>query len=128
VVDELKKDNLKVGDILRVDELYFKADSDEMETSSLEVLDEIARILQDRQNIRKVEIAGHTNGLPPTYYCEQLSSARAKRVYDYLVSKSIAKDRLISKGYGKRDPIASDDTPEGRRKNQRVEIKILEME
>lgn len=128
VIDELKKDNLKVGDILRVDELYFKADSDEMETSSLEVLDEIARVLRDRRDIKKVEIAGHTNGLPPTYYCEQLSSARAKRVYDYLISKSIDRDRLVSKGYGKRDPIASDDTAEGRRKNQRVEIKILEME
>jgi outer membrane protein OmpA-like peptidoglycan-associated protein len=127
VVEELKKDDLKTGEILQVDKLYFKADSDDIEADSYEVLDQIAEILNSRPNIAKVEIGGHTNSLPPTEYCEKLSSERAKKIYEYLSTKNVNANRLVYRGYGKRLPIASNDTPEGRKKNQRVEIKILEM-
>ncbi|MEM6380969.1 MAG: hypothetical protein AAF705_22545, partial [Bacteroidota bacterium] len=61
VVEELKKDNLKEGLVLQVDKLYFKADSDAIEPESYEVLNQIATILNERRNIVKVEIGGHTN-------------------------------------------------------------------
>ncbi|GAB5553017.1 MAG: hypothetical protein Sapg2KO_26080 [Saprospiraceae bacterium] len=127
VVEELKNDNLKAGAILQVDKLYFKADSDDIEPESFEVLNQIATILNDRPNITKVEIGGHTNNLPPTEYCEKLSTARAKKIHEYLSGRNVNPNRLIYRGYGKRIPIATNETPEGRRKNQRVEIKILEV-
>lgn len=128
VVEALKKDNLKAGEILQVDKLYFLADSDDIEPESYEVLNQIATILNERSNITKVEIGGHTNSLPPTEYCEQLSTARAKKIHEYLSERKVNPNRLIYRGYGKRIPIATNETPEGRRKNQRVEIKILEMQ
>jgi len=54
-----------------------------------------------------------------------LSTDRAKIVAEYLVDKGIPAERLTYKGYGKRKSIASNLTKEGRKKNQRVEIKIL---
>ena len=64
----------------------------------------------------RIEIGGHTNGLPSHDYCDKLSTARAKAVYDYLVSKGINPERLTYKGYGKRRKIASDATADGRNK------------
>ena len=55
-----------------------------------------------------------------------LSEKRANSVRDYMVSKGVAADRLTAKGYGEDKPIASNDTREGRAKNRRVELKIIE--
>ena len=57
--------------------------------------------------------------------CDKLSNDRAKVVAEYLTDKGIPDERLTYKGYGKRRSIASNLTKEGRKKNQRVEIKIL---
>ncbi|HKK74986.1 MAG TPA: OmpA family protein [Saprospiraceae bacterium] len=127
VVDALADKNLEAGTILQVDKLFFKADQAEIEPGSYEVLDQIATTLNDRPEIKKVEIGGHTNSLPPAEYCDRLSAQRAKAIYEYLRQKQVDPDRLVYKGYGKRAPIASNDTPDGRQKNQRVEIKILEV-
>lgn len=78
-----------------------------------------------RNEAVKIEIGGHTNGVPSVEYCQKLSSARAREVANYIINKGIDKNRVTYKGYGKSKPIASDRTPEGRKKNQRVEIKIL---
>ena len=74
-----------------------------------------------------IEIGGHTNTIPPDYFCDRLSTKRAKAVYDYLVKKGLPSKRLKYKGYGKRFPITNDSTPEGKKLNQRVEIKILDI-
>lgn len=63
--------------------------------------------------------------MPSDAYCQRLSTARAKEVAEYLIKKGIQRDRVKYKGYGKSQPIASDKTATGRKKNQRVEIKIL---
>jgi outer membrane protein OmpA-like peptidoglycan-associated protein len=56
-----------------------------------------------------------------------LSTNRAKSVADWLVAKGISSDRIQFKGYGWKMPVEPNTTPEGRRKNQRVEVKILNM-
>jgi len=58
-------------------------------------------------------------------YCDLLSTARAKSVADYLVAKGIPATQVTYKGYGKRAPLVSNDTARGRKRNQRVEIKVL---
>ena len=124
IIKELDRSRLKVGETIKIDKLFFEADSSKIKPESFTVLDEIYYFLDINKDV-KVEIGGHTNGIPEHAYCDMLSTARAKAVAEYLKSKGIDSDRLSYRGYGKRDPIASNATSEGRRRNQRVEIKIL---
>ncbi len=112
------------GQIIKLDQLFFKADNSTLDKNSHNVLNEVVGFMQKNANV-KIEIGGHTNGVPSEEYCQKLSTARAKEVAEYIISKGIDKNRVTYKGYGKSKPIASDRTPEGRKKNQRVEIKIL---
>ena len=75
-----------------------------------------------------IEVGGHTNGIPSHEFCDQLSTERAKAVAQFLVDKGLPASRLTYKGYGKRKPVASNNTPDGRARNQRVEIKIVRLE
>ena len=72
-----------------------------------------------------VEIRGHTNGLCSHEFANQLSDDRAQTIVDYLVKKGINAKRMKYHGYGKTDQIADNDSRAGRRKNQRVELKII---
>lgn len=124
--DEIKKEELKAGTIIRTNQIFFEADKSFLNDRSSETLHQLYQFLVSNPGLR-VEVGGHTNGFPPDEYCDKLSTARAKAVVDYLKERGIDPKRLEYKGYGKRQRIASDDTLAGRRKNQRVEIKILEL-
>ena len=116
--------DIKVGQVLQIENLYFQADSVEITNASKPVLDEVYNFLSEKTEIF-VEIGGHTNNIPPDDYCDRLSSARARSIAEYLINRGIDRNRVSFKGYGKRFPIASNETADGRRKNQRVELKIL---
>ncbi len=122
----VKRADLSKGQTIRLDNLYFESDSSRIRRESYKLLDEVYEFLAKNADV-VVEVGGHTNSLPPEDYCDRLSTERAKSVVDYLASKGISRKRLQYKGYGKRDPIASNKTPYGRSKNQRVEIKILDL-
>ena len=125
IIKELEdRGKLVKGQTIRIDKLYFEADSSKIKETSFEVLDEIYEFLATNDDV-VVEIGGHTNGNPPHDYCDRLSTARAKAVADYLFHKGIPRDRLQFKGYGKRYPVATNKTQDGRTRNQRVEINIL---
>ena len=121
---DLAIDKIKVGQTLKINHLYFESDSSDVTEVSFEVLDELYDFLSTNQNVA-IEIGGHTNNIPSHEYCDNLSSARAENVAQYLYVKGIHQDRIGHKGYGKRNPIATNESLAGRRKNQRVEIKIL---
>lgn len=118
--------NLKKGQTIRLEKLYFAADSTQITDVSMPTLNEIVRFMELNPTIT-IEIGGHTNNVPPQEYCDRLSSARAKSVAEYLVLQGVENKRVRYKGYGKRDPIASNNTVSGRKRNQRVEIKILDI-
>lgn len=120
----LEREKLKQGQNIRLDRLYFEADTSTIDIESFQVLNEVYDFLSENEDII-VEIGGHTNNIPSHDYCNKLSTARAKAVADYLVGKGIDKERISFKGYGKRRPIASNGTEDGRKRNQRVEIKIM---
>lgn len=124
--EEINQKELRAGTIIRTNQIYFDADRSDINDRSSETLQQLFQFLNNNPNMR-VEIGGHTNGLPPDEYCDKLSKARAKAVVEYLKTQGIDASRLEYKGYGKRQRIASDDTLAGRRKNQRVEIKILDV-
>ncbi len=122
----LSRAQLKTGQVVSVDKIYFKADTAALNQESYPTLDEIYQFLEKNNDV-VVEIGGHTNGNCDHPYCDRLSEARAKKVADYLIEHGIQESRLRYKGYGKRKPVASNATLSGRKKNQRVEITILEM-
>jgi len=124
--NEIKVSELKKGQKFKVENLYFLADSSSFTVTSNKTLTELANFLVQNKNI-KVEIGGHTNGLPTHEYCDRLSNDRARSVYLFLISKGVS-DKMISyKGYGKREPVDDNATESGRAKNQRVELKIIDI-
>jgi len=126
LIKDLDRSRIREGQTIRIDKLFFKADSTRITSTSYAALNEIYDFMRDNRDV-VLEIGGHTNRVPPHSYCDKLSKNRAKAVVDYLVSKGIPNQRLTYKGYGKRKPVAFGRRPEDRKKNQRVEIKILSL-
>jgi len=89
------------------------------------VLDRVAASLIANPAVR-VEIAGYTDDSGFRPYNLILSQGRASAVRRYLISRGVAGGRLLAKGYGPEDPVASNATPEGRAQNRRVELHRLE--
>jgi outer membrane protein OmpA-like peptidoglycan-associated protein len=94
---------------------------------SFEALDLVAQVMKEHPEIRRVEVAGHTDNVGPREENQSLSERRAGSVVAYLAGKGVARDRLIARGYGTDQPLADNGTEEGRGRNRRVEFKILVM-
>jgi OOP family OmpA-OmpF porin len=95
-----------------------------IDPASYRFLDEVADILAQNPAL-KVEIQGHTDNRGSAAFNQKLSEKRANAVLDYLVQKGVSRDRLTAAGYGFSRPAASNDTPEGRAQNRRVELKPM---
>lgn len=121
---KFKRSEMREGQTIRIDKLFFEANKANITEESFETLEEVYDFLDKNDDV-VVEIGGHTNNLPPADICDQLSLDRAQAVAAYLVKRGISSSRLQTQGYGKRKPIASNESISGRRQNQRVEIKIL---
>ncbi|MCB0653854.1 MAG: OmpA family protein [Saprospiraceae bacterium] len=120
----VERAELKEGQVIQLKNVYFKADSSSITAESYEALNNIYDFLSTNKDVA-IEIGGHTNSKPSHDFADNLSNERAKSVMTYLVNKGIDPKRIKYKGYGKRNPISTNSTPEGRKLNQRVEIKIL---
>ena len=77
-------------------------------------------------NLEVAIAVGHTDSMGSDAYNDRLSLRRAEAVKAYLVSKGIPADKVRTEGRGKREPVADNATPEGRAKNRRVEVTIIE--
>jgi outer membrane protein OmpA-like peptidoglycan-associated protein len=107
----------------RLPGVTFKRDSAELRKEAKPILDAIAdRLVKEN---KPLEIAGHTSSTGPAEHNMTLSQARANAVRDYLISRGVTRSNLIAKGYGMNQPIATNDTQEGRNANKRVEIRYL---
>jgi len=123
-IEGFSRSEITKGQIIELTALSFKMDDSTLLSSNYPRLDEVYEFLKENKEI-VIEIGGHTSGRCNDSYCNILSKGRAKSVADYLQQKGIPMRQLSYKGYGKTKPIASNNTTGGRRKNQRVEIKIL---
>lgn len=74
----------------------------------------------------KIEVSGHTDNIGTEASNQLLSQNRAKAVADYLIQRGISSTRISYKGYGSTKPITTNDTEDGRAKNRRVELKVLQ--
>lgn len=132
VIKDLEREKVKVGQTFKIERLQFATNSDSINAEAEPVLDEIAYFLLTHPDV-KVEIGGHTSYNPLSSksfdesYFENLSLDRAKAVSYYLYKKGVSKNQVSYRGYGTSDPIASNYSSNGRKKNQRVEIKIMEI-
>ena len=99
----------------------FLTGSATLSESAKGVLDKVVRTMVDYPDM-VVEVRGHTDNVGKKASNLLLSQRRADSVKAYLVSKGIDAERLEAKGFGQDSPIASNDTPQGRNTNRRIEF------
>lgn len=117
---------LKTGRKIILRNIFFETDSFNLEPESKVELNKIAKLLGENPTM-VIEIGGHTDNVGTNEYNMTLSEKRAKSVVFYLRKKGIRIDRMIYKGYGENEPIADNETEEGRAKNRRTELKVVKM-
>lgn len=126
VVETINRSTLRKGSTFQLRNLYFDADKYTIKEECIPSLETVYRFLLENPDVI-IEVGGHTNNRPSDDFAKTLSNDRAKAVADWLIRKGIPKERVQYKGYGKTQPIDTNLTPEGRKRNQRVEFKILSM-
>jgi len=114
---------IRVGETTVLNNIFFEFDSDSLLPSSRAELDKLVDFLTNNPALN-AELGGHTDWTGPDEYNERLSMRRARAVYLYLVNEGLDPERLSYKGYGERQPVADNETEEGRALNRRTELKI----
>lgn len=109
------------GLIANMSDVLFKTGSFELLPGARERLAKVSGIVIAHPGLR-LEVEGHTDSVGSDDYNQQLSEKRAGAVRDYLVQQGISADGIVARGLGKTQPVASNDTPEGRQQNRRVEL------
>lgn len=112
------------GDVYRLNKVEFNTNSSYLKKESYPELDKVVDFLNMNPDT-KIRVSGHTDYLASDEYNQWLSDRRAKRVYDYLADKGVNQNRMSYIGFGKRAPIADNNTEEGRALNRRVELEII---
>lgn len=120
-VEKLSDDRLLVG---MTGETTFEVDSDRIKPGFYSTMDKISDVV-NKYGKTKLAIAGHTDSTGSASYNQDLSERRAGAVQAYLLSDNVYPARLSAAGYGKNQPIASNNTESGRRRNRRVDITII---
>jgi outer membrane protein OmpA-like peptidoglycan-associated protein len=124
LIPGLARDSFYAGQIIQIEKLVFQADSINIPPGVDDLLQEVLQFLKDYPTLQ-VEFGGHTNNIASDNYADDISLKRARAVANYFMRNGVPESRVSAFGYGKRNPLVSNDTPEGRKKNQRVELKIL---
>lgn len=107
-----------------LDNVYFETGKADIKPTSFKEIDELAEFMKLRKNI-SIEIAGHTDNVGAADANLKLSQSRAEAVKNYLVKKGIDAARVQAKGYGDTQPIESNDTDAGKKRNRRTEVRII---
>lgn len=111
---------------ITLNNLFFDFDKATLRPESFPELDRIVTLMTEKASMQ-IEISGYTDTSGPTTYNLNLSEKRAKSVVQYLQRKSIPKERMTVLFFGEDKPIDSNETKEGRKRNRRVEFKILKL-
>jgi outer membrane protein OmpA-like peptidoglycan-associated protein len=108
--------------------VFFKTSVSELDPRSFELLDSVAKVLQEHPELKVVEIGAHTDARGTEQEQRRLTELRADTVRRYLVDKGVDAKRLSAKGYGHDKWVASDATAQGREANRRVEFIVTSEE
>jgi OOP family OmpA-OmpF porin len=115
---------IKPGATIPLNNVFFEANQPDLKPASFRELSQMADFLQDNPEVI-IEVGGHTNGWCTHTFANELSTERARTVAEYLLRNGVNPAQVSFKGYGKSVPVATNETEEGRLKNQRVELTIL---
>ena len=113
--------------VFELENVEFEFNKAVLTPKSMEILKPVLATMKENETL-EIELSGHTDNIGSKQYNQKLSEARAKAVADYLIKNGIDPKRIKTVGYGFDKPIASNDTPEGRQRNRRTEMKILGIE
>ncbi len=103
--------------------ITFPTASADINSGFYDTLNSVTLVLKEYEKTT-VDVIGHTDNVGGDQYNQDLSERRARSVAEYLAGQGVLPARLLVAGRGKTQPIASNDTPEGRSQNRRVEIQI----
>lgn len=115
-----------IGYKIIINSIEFDFNSAVLKKSNFKILDLLIKKLLKFPDY-KIMIVGFTDSIGDPTYNLKLSERRAKAVYDYLIKNDIPKNRLEYKGMGSANPIDTNDTEEGRRRNRRVEFYLVKI-
>ena len=124
VTKDIPLDKMEVGSLVTLNNIFYDFDKATLRNESKTELDKLYKLLMQNPGMQ-VEIRSHTDNRGSDEYNLRLSQSRAQSVIDYLIQKGISSQLLIAKGYGKTQPVADNDTDNGRQLNRRTEFKIL---
>lgn len=113
-----------VNDIVLANPIQFSTGSADIRSESQPILDQVAQVLAANPN-GAVEVGGHTDSDGGADGNRELSQERAQSVVDYLVSKGVDPARLSAVGYGEDAPLVPNDSGDNKRKNRRIEFKVI---
>jgi OOP family OmpA-OmpF porin len=119
----------RCAEVIRLRGVNFDFDKADIRPDAAVILDEAASLLSDALAdcpSRSVSVEGHTDATGADDYNQGLSERRANSVMDYLAGKGVSPSRLSSKGFGDSNPIATNETREGRALNRRVELRLVQ--
>lgn len=110
--------------VIALNGVTFEFNKERLRPDAQTILDGASEILK-RYPDMNVEVAGHTDNVGPDAYNQQLSERRADAVRTYFIEHGIPGEQMTIHGYGEAEPVADNETEEGRERNRRVELRIL---
>lgn len=122
-IADLQAEQTQRGLVLTLGDVLFDTAKSDLKKGAYATIEKLSEFLEEYPE-RKVLIEGHTDSVGGDQYNLGLSINRAEAVRDVLMEMGIDSARIRTKGYGKKFPVASNDTPAGRQRNRRVEIII----
>lgn len=124
IIKDITLTKIEPGVKVVLNNVFFDTGKSVVKSESFEELDGLKRFMDQNPTV-VIEVGGHTDDRGSAASNTKLSSDRAKACFDYLISVGVPQSRLVYKGYGSTQPIASNQSEEGRAANRRVEAKIL---
>ena len=123
-LSDLKAKQTERGIILTVGDVLFGTGKADLTPEAMRSVDKLAEFLQ-KYTTRNVLIEGHTDGVGSDEFNLTLSQKRADSLKEALTGKGVEEQRITTIGYGKKYPVANNDTAAGKQQNRRVEVSIL---
>ncbi len=111
-------------DYVRSSRLSFDFNSSELDSAALKRLDEIALYVKSDPTVKRVLLEGRTDNVGFRRYNKALSKKRTNAVRDYLLKKGVAKSKITLTSKGEKQPLASNQTPQGRALNRSVDVTL----
>jgi OOP family OmpA-OmpF porin len=113
-----------ISEIVSSRKINFEPGSATIDEGALSIMDQIAEVLQNCGEIR-LEVQGHTDSQGREEMNLSLSQARAESVLNELRARRVLTSNFIAKGYGEAQPVADNDTEEGREANRRIDFRLI---